>query len=137
MTATAQVKQQLVVGRTVLLVDDNPAILRSVELGLRRRGFLVESASNGSDALAVLASPQTIDIMFSDVIMPGGMSGLELARSSRALRPDLAVLLTTGYAYDLLETLGAHKDEFDLVTKPYTITNLITLINALLPAQGD
>jgi CheY-like chemotaxis protein len=90
-------------GIHVLLVDDEPAIVRALQFGLKRRGFEVLSQANGRDALTVLKSPRKLDLLLSDVIMPGGISGIELARASRAIRPELPVLLTTGYAYDLLE----------------------------------
>jgi DNA-binding NtrC family response regulator len=122
--------------RTVLLVDDNQTIVRAVEFGLRRYGFHVLSATNGQDALAILQSPQPIDLMLSDVVMPGGISGLELARSCHTLRPGVAILLTTGYAYDVMTTLGARENEFEMVTKPYSVSALVLRINQLVPPPG-
>lgn len=120
---------------TVLLVDDNPMIVRALSFGLCRRGFKVLTAGNGHEAAAIMASSQKIDLLFSDVVMPGGMSGVELARTSLGIRPGLPVLLTTGYAYDVLESMGADKGEFQIVTKPYSINDLVSRIHALLPAD--
>jgi CheY-like chemotaxis protein len=119
-------------GRAILLVDDNATIVRALEFGLRRFGFAVTSASNGKDALDILSSAAKVDLLLSDVVMPGGMSGVELAREGQQRRPGLTVLLTTGYAYDVLERMGARKDEFQIVAKPYSVSKLVHRINALL-----
>jgi CheY-like chemotaxis protein len=119
-------------GSYVLLVDDEPAIVRALQFGLRRRGFEVLSAGNGRDALAILKSPSRIDLILSDVIMPGGISGIELARASKTIRPELPVLLTTGYAYDLLESMGAGPDEFQIIYKPCSVASLVERIQEII-----
>jgi CheY-like chemotaxis protein len=119
-------------GIHVLLVDDEPAIVRALQFGLKRRGFEVLSQANGRDALTVLKSPRKLDLLLSDVIMPGGISGIELARASRAIRPELPVLLTTGYAYDLLESMGAGPDEFQIIFKPYSVASLVERIQDII-----
>jgi CheY-like chemotaxis protein len=119
-------------GSYVLLVDDEPAIVRALQFGLRRRGFEVLSAGNGRDALAILKSPSRIDLLLSDVIMPGGISGIELARASKTIRPELPVLLTTGYAYDLLESMGAGPDEFQIIYKPCSVASLVERIQEII-----
>ncbi len=117
---------------TLLLVDDNPAIVRALQFGLRRNGFHVLTAADGRSALDIIDSAQPIDLMLSDVVMPGGMSGVELVRAALLRRAALRVLLTTGYAYDVMESLGAKRDEFPIVAKPCTLSALIARINALL-----
>ena len=119
-------------GSYLLLVDDEPAIVRALQFGLKRRGFEVLSAGNGKDALAVLKSPRKVDLLLSDVIMPGGISGVELARASRTVRPELPVLLTTGYAYDLLESMGAGPDEFQIIFKPFSVASLVERIQEII-----
>ena len=119
-------------GSYLLLVDDEPAIVRALQFGLKRRGFEVLSAGNGKDALAVLKSPRKVDLLLSDVIMPGGISGVELARASRTVRLELPVLLTTGYAYDLLESMGAGPDEFQIIFKPFSVASLVERIQEII-----
>jgi CheY-like chemotaxis protein len=118
--------------RTILLVDDDPAIVRALEYSLEKSGFDVLTANNGPAALAVLDRQQAVDLLLSDVMMPGGMSGIELARVSQARRTSLAVLLTTGYAYDVIERLGGGFDEFPMIAKPYSIKALVKRIQDIL-----
>jgi CheY-like chemotaxis protein len=118
--------------RTILLVDDDPAIVRALDYSLGRWGFEVLTANDGPAALAVLDQAQDVDLLLSDVMMPGGMSGIELARVSQARRASLAVLLTTGYAYDVIERLGGGFDEFPMIAKPYSIKILVKRIQDIL-----
>jgi DNA-binding response OmpR family regulator len=117
---------------TILLVDDNAAIVRALEYGLERLGFRVFTAGDGATALAILEASDDIDVLLSDVMMPGGMTGVDLARAGRRRRPSLVVLLTTGYAYDVIERLGAGTDEFPTIFKPYSTLALARRIDALL-----
>jgi DNA-binding response OmpR family regulator len=122
--------------RTILLVDDDPAIVRALEYSLGRWGFEVLTAYDGPAALAVLAVAEKVDLLLSDVMMPGGMSGIELARICRTRRPSLAILLTTGYAYDVIERLGGGFDEFPMIAKPYSIKTLVKRIEEILRTMG-
>jgi DNA-binding response OmpR family regulator len=118
--------------RTILLVDDDPAIVRALEYSLEKWGFDVLTAKDGPAALAVLERQQRVDLLLSDVMMPGGMSGIELARVSQARRASLAILLTTGYAYDVIERLGGGFEEFPMIAKPYSIKILVNRIKEIL-----
>ena len=120
----------------ILLVDDDAAIVRALEYSLGRWGFEVLTAPDGPSALAVLAIVEKIDLLLSDVMMPGGMSGIELARVCRTLRPSLAILLTTGYAYDVIERLGGGFEEFPMIAKPYSIKTLVKRIQDILGTTG-
>jgi CheY-like chemotaxis protein len=117
---------------TILLVDDNAAIVRALEFGLERLGFRVRAAGDGAAALAILDGSEDIDVLLSDVMMPGGMTGVDLARAGRRLRPSLVVLLTTGYAYEVIERLGAGNDAFPTIFKPYSTLALARRIDELL-----
>jgi len=79
----------------------------------------VISAVNGPDALQMLANCVTADILFTDVVMPGGVNGLELAERARALRPALKVVLTSGYALETLAGRGRLPAETTVLNKPY------------------
>jgi CheY-like chemotaxis protein len=83
---------------TILVVEDDEAIADLAQLSLSEHGYQTEVAHNAPDALRLLSAGLAVDLVFSDVVMPGGMNGLELVRELRKRRPDLPVLLTTGYA---------------------------------------
>ena len=78
---------EIVSSVTVLLIDDQPSIVHAFELGLRRRSSGVLTAGNGREALAILGSQQGVDVLVSDIMRPGGMSGFELVRLAHELRP--------------------------------------------------
>ena len=83
---------------SVLLVDDNEAIRRSAARLLASLGYAVLEARDGPSALEVLRSATSVNLLFTDLVMPGGMNGSELAQAARDLRPGLRVLFTTGFA---------------------------------------
>jgi signal transduction histidine kinase len=101
---------------TVLLVEDDALVRGLVAEGLQRLGFSVVVASNADDALALARHHGEIDVVLSDVVMPGGQSGLDLLKTLRVVRPALPVLLASGYA----DALG---DEVDVpvLAKPYRV----------------
>ncbi|MBV8456560.1 MAG: response regulator [Acetobacteraceae bacterium] len=83
---------------TVLVVEDNPEVLAAASEMLQALGYSIATASNAADALAILHSGREVDVLFSDVLLPGGMLGEALAREAQRMRPGLRVLLTSGYA---------------------------------------
>jgi PAS domain S-box-containing protein len=116
---------------TVLLVEDNPEVLELAEGILGDLGYTVLTAMNGRDALEVLNGPAKVDLLFTDVVMPGGMNGVTLARQAKANDARLAVLLTTGYA----EGAGDGASEaagFELIDKPYRRAALAKKIREVL-----
>jgi signal transduction histidine kinase len=102
----------------ILVVDDEAAIRQLAEHGLGARGYRVTTASEGKQALDILQrDPEAFDLLVTDLTMPG-MSGVELAREALQLRPDLPILLSTGFADALsLETAAAHGIR-DILVKP-------------------
>ena len=124
-------------GASVLVVEDEPAVRAvAVEL-LADAGFDVRSAENGPSALALLKDGVEADILFTDIVMPGGMTGVELAREARRLRPRIVVLLASGYAAEALEQHGGAA-EFELINKPYDTEALLSRLAATKSAsQGD
>jgi PAS domain S-box-containing protein len=108
----------------ILLVEDDPSVLEVMQLILVDAGHRVVAARNGVDAMALLAGGITVDLLVSDVVMPGGMSGVELAREARRMHPNLGILLVSGYAADVLVRHGA-ADEFDILHKPYAHSELL------------
>ena len=109
---------------TVLVVEDRAYVGDLAQELLEDFGYSVLRAGSGREALEVLASGAKVDLLFSDLIMPGGMNGVVLAREARRRYPRLKVLLTTGYAEASLERSDAGGAEFELINKPYTRRDL-------------
>ena len=114
-------------GQRILLVEDNDHVREFAESLLEDLGFRVTSAATGEDALATIDDP-AIDLLFSDVVMPG-MSGLDLARAVREHRPELPILLASGYSDAIVGGAGA---QFDFVRKPYDPKRLKAALLAAL-----
>jgi CheY-like chemotaxis protein len=115
----------------LLVVEDDPSVLALTVEMLGALGYDVVTATEARRGLDALQTDPTIALVFSDVVMPGGLSGLDLAREARALRPDVRILLTSGYVGDAPLADG---DEFPLIDKPYERSALATKIRALLDA---
>ena len=107
--------------RQVLLVEDDVEVAALTREMLSHLGFDVIHAASPAAALGALADARNIHIVFSDIMMPGGMSGIELAREIRRRRPGLPIVLTTGYSETTAEMSNA---EFRLLLKPYSLEAL-------------
>ena len=119
-------------GLSVLVVEDEP-VVRAVAVDmLQDAGFAVLAAADGPTALALLREGAQVDILFSDVVMPGGMTGVDLAREARRLRPSIGVLLASGYAAEALAEHGG-AGEFELIGKPYDVETVLARIVAQRP----
>ncbi len=121
-------------GVRVLLVEDDAAVREIADGLLRDLGCEVTTAENGASALEALEEGMAFDLLMSDVIMPGGISGVDLARSVSANRPDMAVLLTTGYAGDHMDTAPADLP-WPVLRKPFQIDQLADIASALLAGR--
>ncbi|HVL40708.1 MAG TPA: response regulator, partial [Brevundimonas sp.] len=117
----------------VLIVEDDPAVLSLCLDMLTSLGYRCDVASDAGGALHRLDSDPDYDLLFSDVIMPGGMNGIELAQKAQERRPDLKVLLTSGY---LGETGNQMQHDFPLIDKPYQCAELATRLRAVLGAPA-
>jgi PAS domain S-box-containing protein len=113
----------------ILLVEDDPTVLALTLDMLTGLGYRATTATNATEALDVIRSDARIDILFTDVVMPGGISGVDLARTARELRPGLPVLLTSGFMGEgaVLETA-----EFPLLDKPYETAQLAAKLRGIL-----
>jgi PAS domain S-box-containing protein len=107
---------------TVLLVEDDEDVGSLVADMLRELGYEAIRASGPDAALGALADARPIDLLFSDIMMPGRLNGLALAREARRRRPELAVLLTSGYAGAAMRE--AARDDIQVLPKPYDIQTL-------------
>ncbi|QEE40802.1 MULTISPECIES: hybrid sensor histidine kinase/response regulator [unclassified Methylobacterium] len=117
---------------TILIVDDREDVAELARTILRDFGYTTLMASNAREALEILESSERIDLLFTDLIMPGGMNGVLLAREARRRQPKLKVLLATGYAEASLERTDIGGSEFDLLNKPYRRTELVRRVRAIL-----
>src|SRR5205085_6885874 len=117
----------------ILVVEDDPEVLDVTVEMLRGFGYEVLTAPDGPSALAVLRRDADIDIVFTDIVMPRGMNGVELAREARRLRPDLRVLLASGYPAAVLAADHSAGDdgEFAFLSKPYRRAELADKLRAL------
>jgi PAS domain S-box-containing protein len=106
-----------------LVVDDQPDVLNvAVEL-FRSMGYEVLSADNGEDALEILKRTPDVDVLFSDIIMPG-MSGIDLARNARSLIPNIKVVLASGYAASAPTKGNGSTEDFKFIQKPYRMSEI-------------
>jgi CheY-like chemotaxis protein len=121
--------------QTVLVVEDEILVRMVIGDYLRECGYRVIEAGNAAEALTVLQSSETVDIVFSDVQMPGDMDGFGLARWVRQNRPGLKVLLTSGNAR-AAQTAGDLCEEGPLEVKPYHPQTIHSRIQRLLAEQG-
>jgi PAS domain S-box-containing protein len=117
----------------ILVVEDDPDVLDVAVESLRMLGYDVLTAPDGQSALSVLRRDPTIRILLSDIVMPHGMNGVELAREAVRLRPDLRVLLASGYPMTALarDNGAAVLDEFPFLSKPYRSSQLAAALRAL------
>jgi signal transduction histidine kinase/ActR/RegA family two-component response regulator len=104
---------------TILIAEDDPFVRSSVIQRVEALGYRVVAAVNGNEALQRLRAEPGIDMLFTDIVMPGGMSGWELAEQARRIRPGLPVLFTSGYALETLVEQGRMQAHAVVLTKPY------------------
>ncbi|WP_089175599.1 PAS domain-containing sensor histidine kinase [Bosea sp. AS-1] len=114
----------------ILVVEDDARVRRVVVARLEEEGYRVIQAANAKEALSLVAAHPEIRLLFTDIIMPGGMFGDELAREARLLRPSLKVLFTSGYAEPSLA--GRELGEGSWLKKPYTARELASRLRGLL-----
>ena len=119
-------------GETILVVEDDPRV-RAVTLNrLRELGYRTIEAKDGPAALSVLESDRTIDLLFTDIVMPGGLSGTDLTVIAHRLRPGLKVLFTSGYAEPAILQEHGQIDAAELLRKPHTLSELATKLREAL-----
>ncbi|MBP0495960.1 MASE4 domain-containing protein [Pararoseomonas indoligenes] len=106
-------------GEVVLAVEDEPAVLAAVVENLQDLGYRVIPARDAAEALEHLRGSGRVDILFSDVVMPGGMNGVQLAVEAGRLRAGLRVLLTSGYTDEALSGQHGVPSDVPILTKPY------------------
>ncbi|HRK69419.1 MAG TPA: response regulator, partial [Hyphomonas sp.] len=121
---------------TILVVEDDATVREHVVAQLKALGYHVLQASSGAMAMEVLMQAQDIDLLFTDVVMPGGMGGRDLADAARRLRPDLKVLFTSGYTENSIVHDGRLDSGVKLLSKPYRRKQLASKIREVLDEGG-
>jgi PAS domain S-box-containing protein len=123
-------------GETILVVEDNEAMRRLALRQLRELGYETLDASNASEALVTLASDRMIDLLFTDIVMPGGMDGHELARRAREMRPDIKILFTSGFTAAAASATIAVELADRLISKPFRKTELASRIRLIIDSPA-
>lgn len=124
-------------GETILVVEDDTKVRTLTVRRLSALGYLVVEAENGPDAVKRIQDIDELSLLFTDLVMPGGMTGYDLVEVARRMRPGLKVLLTSGYAEDLLNADRLTDLQVRLLRKPYRQTDLATAIRrALGPTES-
>jgi PAS domain S-box-containing protein len=121
---------------TILVVEDDADLRETVVTALSQLGYRALSAPNAAAALRVLSSSEKIDLLFTDVMMPGGMLGPALAKRARELRPGIEVLFTTGYAETNVLATTAGLSSSEVINKPYRNEDLAMRIRYVLDREA-
>lgn len=116
----------------ILLVEDDPLVRQHVTGQLKTLGYQVISCSNAEDALDVIMQLPDIDLLFTDIVMPGSMNGRQLAEATRALRPAIKVLFTSGYTENAIVHHGRLDRGVHLLNKPYRRQELAAKVRKVL-----
>lgn len=117
---------------TVLIVEDDNLILKQLATQLASLDYNVLSAPSGAPALAILKERTDISLLLTDVVLPGGMNGQEVAAAAQAICPNLKVLYTSGYSESAIIHHGRLDDGVDLLSKPYRRSELATKVRKVL-----
>jgi PAS domain S-box-containing protein len=123
-------------GKTILVVDDDEEVRETVSRQLTSLGYNAIIAADGLEALDALACDSDIDLLFTDVVMPGGMGGREVAEEARLIRPGLKVLYTSGYFEGALLRNGSIDADAQLLSKPYRKIKLAEKVLEALKSQA-
>ncbi len=119
----------------VLVVEDDPDMRQYVTTQLQELGYEVAAVATGVEALHLLSTDDTFDLLFTDLVLPGGVSGLELARRARrAFGADLKVLLTSGHTLEVFDEQVFDAPELLLLRKPYRRQELRIAVSKALGA---
>jgi len=119
---------------TVMMVEDNPEVLAFGAMVLEEAGYAVRTVVTADEALARIRAGERMDLLFTDIVMPGGIDGVALATAVGEILPQTPVLLTTGWAARAADN-GAGGERWPLIGKPYRAPDLLRQVEALLTAS--
>ncbi len=132
---SARPKQSARGHETILVVEDDEEVRKFTTEVLREQGYNIHAAPNGVSALRLLEVESNITMLFTDVVLPGGMNGRQLADEALRRKPALKVLYATGYTRNAIIHQGRLDAEVELLTKPFTEEALVRKIRQILDAQ--
>jgi len=124
--------QETGAGETVLVIDDEPTVRMLIVEVLEEAGYRALEAEDGPSGLKILESDARIDLLITDVGLPGGMNGRQVADAARVVRPDLKVLFVTGYAENAAVGNGHLEAGMDVLTKPFVMADLADKITEMI-----
>ena len=125
-------ERRVAANQTVLLVEDEVAIRRLVSEILSEAGYRILEAATGPAGVKLLQSREHIDLLITDVGLPGGLNGRQVADAGRAVRPGLKILFVTGYAANAAVGAGHLDEGMEVLTKPFNILELERRVHDLL-----
>jgi CheY-like chemotaxis protein len=123
-------------GETVLVIDDEATVRMLVVEVLEEAGYRAREAEDGPSALKILQSDARIDLLITDVGLPGGLNGRQVADAARRSRPELKVLFITGYAENAAVGNGHLEAGMSVVTKPFALADLASRISEMIEGHG-
>jgi CheY-like chemotaxis protein len=121
-------------GETVLVIDDEPTVRMLIVEVLEENGYAAIEAADGAQGLRILQSAARIDLLITDVGLPGGLNGRQVADAARQSRPELKVLFITGYAENAVVGNGHLDPGMEVITKPFGMASLGAKIRSLIEA---
>jgi PAS domain S-box-containing protein len=122
-------------GCTVLVVDDEEDLLEIATAYLEEMGFISFQASDGASAIEILKHHHEIDLLVTDIVMPGGMNGVELVRKARVLRPDLRIIYSSGFPAEALAERSMSLVDGPLLHKPYQRNEFTSMIHNVMDSD--
>lgn len=121
---------------TILVVEDDERVRQLTITRLKLIGYQVLEASDGPKAVEILTRDLSIDLVFTDLVMPGGMSGREVAARARQISPGIKVLLTSGYAEELVHGDDLEREQLKVLRKPYHQAKLVAVLREVLATHA-
>ncbi|HVR67296.1 MAG TPA: response regulator, partial [Verrucomicrobiae bacterium] len=117
---------------TILLVEDDAQVIDLVTTQMESLGYHVLTAANGPHALKILAEENSVALLFTDIVMPGGMNGRQLAHAALQIRPAIKILYTSGYTQNAIVHQGKLDQGVHYLAKPYRRTELAQKLRQIL-----
>ena len=128
---------ELIKSERILLVEDNEHLREIPVKFLSKQGYEVVEARSGKQAIEHLKDGQSFDLLFTDIVMPGGMNGVEVADEAKRIQPGIKVLYTSGYAEYAIVHNGILDSGVILLNKPYSREELLDKVRAILDSGDD
>ena len=127
-------------GQTIMVIEDDPGVTAVISEGLNQLGYQVINVTNGEQALDCLGERKSIDLVLSDIVLPGGLSGLDVEEAMRKVRPGVRFIFMSGYAQDEIvrkgPRLGKGLPGIDILRKPFQLTDLADRVIEALAADA-